>query len=66
MIAIIAWVSSWAIAYAALVYLPCFEGEHRGTRMLRHLVLLLGEPWHLVRRMWHHVAGMVRECWPRG
>jgi len=66
MLALAAWLACWAVAYGALVWLPCFEGERRATRILRHLVLLLGEPWHLVRRMWCHVAGILRECWRRG
>jgi hypothetical protein len=62
---LLAWLLLWALAYAALVWLPCFEGERRGTRLLRHAVLLLGEPWHLIRRLWHHAAGIVRELYPR-
>jgi hypothetical protein len=57
-----AWAVLFVLAWLALGRLPCFEGETRGTRAMRHLVLFLFEPFHALGRAAHHLAGLAREA----
>jgi hypothetical protein len=41
------------------------HAETRAGRVLLHVVALLCEPWHTLRRVWCHIAGIARECWRR-
>lgn len=41
------------------------HAQTRAGRVLLHVVALLCEPWHTLRRVGCHVAGIIREIWPR-
>lgn len=60
-----AWWLFWLAADFALRLGVVHWGEGRRTRFLRHLVLFVGEPAHALRRAWCHLAGMLREIFPR-